>query len=158
MHVKVDIGARATLRDLQKIKKAIDAAAFKSWSRSTRAALMFMKRNGYFDRTGELTRSMRQESTRTGYLRFKSKVSANARYALWVDQPTRAHDIVARRAPFLVFFWAAPKGPNQVVFFRKVRHPGTRGALFSDMTRKHMVGRFQVSTQVAVDAAITRAN
>ena len=154
MYVRVDIKAGNALRDLRNLKAAIDKAAYKAWVDTTREALTFMKRNGYFDRTGLLTRSMKSETVRSGYLGFRSMLSANATYALWVDQPTRAHDIDARRAPFLVFFWPAPKGPNAVVFFKHVRHPGTKGAMFSNKTSKRMFGRFRASTQGAVDATV----
>ena len=140
---------------LQRVKPAIDAAVARSWVNSTTVARKFMQNNGYISRTGRLTDSMREGATvRRGFLQYRSDVSANAPYALFVDQPTRPHEIRARRGPFLVFFWGPPKGPGATIFARKVNHPGTRGALFSDMTAKHMVGRFQVSAQVAIDAAL----
>ena len=138
--------------DLVRTRNRIAAAGARSWLAATKTALRFMQRNGYFDRTGTLTKSMRYTFVSTGFLQFRSEVIASASYALFVDQPTRPHEIVARRAPFLRFYWGPPKGPGAVVFFKKVQHPGTRGALFSDMTRKHMIGRFQVGTQVAIDA------
>ena len=154
IRIKVETD-QATQWLLQRVKPAIDAAALRSWVDSTTVARKFMQNNGYISRTGRLTESMREGPTvRRGFLQYRSDVSANASYALFVDQPTKAHEIKARRAPFLVFFWGPPKGPGATIFARKVWHPGTRGALFTDMTAKHMVGRFQVSAQVAIDAAL----
>ena len=150
--IRVTAETAAAQEDLVRTRNRVGAAAAKSWANSTKVALRFMQRNGYMDRTGTLTKSMSSDFQSQGFLRFTSEVVADADYALFVDQPTRPHTIVARRAPFLRFFWGPPKGPGAVVFFRKVEHPGTRGALFSDMTRKHMIGRFQVSAQVAIDA------
>lgn len=156
--VQVNVGTSEALRSLKRVQQQIDSSALNSWKNSTEVALRFMKHNGYIDRTGQLTKSMKLGTIkRAGFLSFRSSVRAEAKYALFVDQPTKPHDIVARRAPLLVFFWGPPNGPGHVVGFRKVKHPGTRGALFSDMTAKHMVGRFQVATQVAIDAAITRS-
>ncbi len=159
MNVRVEVETEAAVQWLlQSAKHGIDAAVARSWQQSTSVAHKFMRNNGYISRTGRLTDSMREGRTiRRGFLEYQSDVSANSSYSLYVDQPTMPHEIRARRAPFLVFFWGPPKGPGHTVFFRKVNHPGTRGALFSDMTAKHMVGRFQVSTQVAIDAAIGRA-
>jgi len=155
--IKVTAETQAAQDDLLKTKIAIDHAVAKSWKNSTQVALRFMKHNGYFDRTGKLTKSMSLRFKTMGFLRIQSQVRADAHYALWVDQPTKPHPIDAKYAPFLVFFWGPPKGPGHVIFAKHVDHPGTRGALFSDNTRKHMLGRFQVSTQQAIDAVLTGA-
>ena len=138
-------------RDFIGTKHRIDAGAFAEWQRATLTALTFMRRNGYRDRTGVLSASMRSDVQYEGPLRYRSRVGAYAKYALFVDQPTRAHEIRARRAPNLVFWWEK----MGVLFVgKRVMHPGTKGALFSEMTAKHMIGRFQVGTQVAVDRAV----
>lgn len=44
-------------------------------------------------------------------------------YSLYVHEGTKPHEIRAKYAPMLVFFW--PK-VGRVVHFKKVNHPGTR--------------------------------
>lgn len=51
-------------------------------------------------------------------------------YAWWVEEGTPPHDIVARNASALAFYWAnGPDGPG-TYFFRKIKHPGTKGVHF----------------------------
>lgn len=45
------------------------------------------------------------------------------RYAAAIDQGARPHDIIARRSPLLVFFWAKR---GRWVRARRVKHPGNR--------------------------------
>lgn len=51
------------------------------------------------------------------------KVGTDVPYALYVNEGTKPHEIKAKNAPFLVFFW--PK-VGHVVYFKRVWHPGTR--------------------------------
>lgn len=44
-------------------------------------------------------------------------------YTLFVDQGAKPHKIVAKNAPYLVFFW--PK-VGRVVHFKSVNHPGNK--------------------------------
>lgn len=49
------------------------------------------------------------------------------RYATWYDQGTRPHQIRARNATVLSFYWAKAGG---MVAFPKVNHPGTKPTRF----------------------------
>lgn len=46
-----------------------------------------------------------------------------ADYGLYVIGGTRPHPIVARRKPFLVFYW---EKTGRVMYLKRVRHPGTK--------------------------------
>lgn len=51
-------------------------------------------------------------------------------YAYYVHEGTPPHDIRARNASVLAFFWAnGPDGPG-TYFFREVHHPGTKANRF----------------------------
>lgn len=77
-------------------------------------------------RTGNLRSSITHQTTIEGN-RVRLSVSANARYARFVEYGTRPHVIRARRSPVLSFFW--PKVGRQV-FFKQVNHPGSAGRFF----------------------------
>jgi len=51
------------------------------------------------------------------------QVGTDVPYALYVHEGTKPHEIKAKNAPFLVFFW--PK-VGKVVYFKRVWHPGTK--------------------------------
>ncbi len=56
------------------------------------------------------------------------------RYFPFIENDTEPHSIEAVRAKSLRFFWGAgPAGPG-VYFFRKVQHPGTKGAHHAERT------------------------
>ena len=77
------------------------------------------------NRTGTLRASIQYENTNTSDAlgEFRSKVTAGARYATFVEAGTRPHMIVGN--PMLTFVW---KGVR--VHFRYVRHPGTKPTYF----------------------------
>jgi hypothetical protein len=54
---------------------------------------------------------------------FAVEVGTADPVGLWHHEGTKPHPIRARRAPFLVFFWAKV---GRVVKFRSVNHPGTK--------------------------------
>lgn len=100
-------------------------------------------------RTGILSNSVTAIRTPTGFT-----VGPTAEYAVFVDQPTRPHDIYPRTARALAFASAGGVitrstttghvrskftfgGKTTIggaVFARHVRHPGTRGLFFVDAT------------------------
>lgn len=126
---KVEVEAAEFVQYMGQMAKALDAACYTAWVRQTDKAAEYMRANGYKDRTGALSKSMRGVASRQGAFQYRAVVSANERYALWVDQPTRAHIIKPKRRGYpLRFFWAKV---GRYVSFMRVRHPGTRGAHFS---------------------------
>jgi hypothetical protein len=66
----------------------------------------------------------------------KIRIANAARHAKWLEHGTRAHVIRARRARYLRFFW---RKLGRVVYFKSVRHPGTRPYRFLYLAT-HAVG------------------
>lgn len=79
-----------------------------------------------------------RRGVRTRVLKLKSgvklRVTNVAKTARWLEFGTRPHTITARRKRFLSFFWAKAGGR---VFFKKVRHPGTKPYRFMQAAAKH---------------------
>lgn len=99
--------------------------------------------NDFKDRTGKLRASIvRIERNRWHFL-----VRAGAKHAAFIENGTRPHPIVARRARFLRFQVA-----GTTYFRRRVQHPGTVARHFMRDARDHAeahIGRF-------VQAGMTR--
>lgn len=64
------------------------------------------------------------------------KVFSSLNYAIPVELGTKPHDIVAKRGRALSFVW----GGNQVAF-KRVRHPGTKGAFMFTRTMEKQAGQ-----------------
>lgn len=66
------------------------------------------------------------EDTNTKIIGRVTTVSTSEPYMLpaWLEDGTKAHDIVARNAPVLSFFWARI---GRQAFFPRVHHPGFAG-------------------------------
>ncbi|ADX31945.1 tail component [Tsukamurella phage TPA2] len=88
-------------------------------------------------KTGNLGRSIREEQVKpTGPFRVTGGVSADAPYARYVHDGTRAHIITPRNGQFLAF----PGRSGQTVFARSVRHPGTKARPFLVNAAERVVG------------------
>lgn len=100
------------------------------------------------NRTG---RTLRSFSVRASGM--TATVESRDKIAHFLNVGTKAHDIVARRAPALVFYWAKAGG---VVRFKKVRHPGTRATRFEHI--ETAIGEPQLSAKAdqAAERAIER--
>ena len=73
-------------------------------------------------RTGKLKQSI--QTKRGKWKRgIEFKTGSDVDYALYVHEGTKPHEIKAKNAPYLVFYW--PK-VGKVVHFKRVWHPGTR--------------------------------
>lgn len=69
-----------------------------------------------------------RDNTTTSPRRLNVAVAVAVEYASFTIEDTQPHEIAARRAGALRFFW--PKvGPPQPRFFQKVQHPGTSGTI-----------------------------
>lgn len=125
-------------------------AAFRDWSRQAaqvvRAAMVnYIRENQQsYGRTGTLSNSVTTESDDKGF-----RVYPTVDYAVFVDQPTRPHEIRPVRAQALAFpmpggrlattrggqhLTAYRAGSRELMtdvrFARVVHHPGTRGMFF----------------------------
>lgn len=76
-------------------------------------------------RTGTLRASLRMVMmVRRTYV--QGRVETSIKYATYVHEGTKAHNIQARRKQYLKFLAA----PGEVIFRKMVRHPGTRARPF----------------------------
>lgn len=83
-----------------------------------------------------------------------STVTSTYKIAHFLNVGTRAHDIVASKAPMLVFYWAKAGG---IVRFKKVRHPGTKPtALVAKETFRGLADLLE-KTDATRDKAIDRS-
>lgn len=74
-------------------------------------------------------------------------------FAIAVHQGARPHEIRARRAPRLVFFW--PK-VGRVVAFKKVDHPGNKAMPFLETPRRYGETRLVVRMLDLVGTVVRR--
>jgi len=69
-----------------------------------------------------------RDSIRVNPIPFGLEVEVPTDYASYTIEDTQPHEIAARRASALRFFWPAV-GPPQPRFFQRVQHPGTSGTI-----------------------------
>jgi hypothetical protein len=139
------------LADWIGLEVSIGQAAYGGLREATNEAAEATTQHGYKNRTGTLTTSRVVHANRTGSMQWASTITWYAGYAKFVDEATKAHAIVAKKAKMLRFY---DKGGN-VVFRRRVWHPGTKGAGFSNMAAMHLAFDAPEQIQQSVDAAIT---
>jgi len=156
--MRIIIDGRQTANDLHGLRREMSGAVAREWDRLSDEAADFMRGTGsqgrFFNRTGRLRSSMRGSSSNSRMFNFFAKVEATAPYALFVDEGTRAHVIVPRNAPRLVFFWARV---NRWVYATKVKHPGTTGRFFSRRTQRAFIRPFHDRSQAAIDRVAGRS-
>lgn len=146
----VHVESRDFVAWLEHVEKSIENQVVGTASALAQEAGQQMNQHGYQNRTGKLTASMHWRTARTGGMGFLSIVEIGAPYAVFVDLPTKAHKIEARRAPMLVFFWRGEWHRRKSVW-----HPGTRGAHFSTRAADFYRNVCSIRFQRAVDSAIT---
>lgn len=86
------------------------------------------RRHTFKNRTGALEKSVEGKAFGWvgGGVKYEGEIRAGARHASFVENPTKPHVIVVRRAKWL--HWEEPQGDHH--FAKRVRHPGTRGQPF----------------------------
>lgn len=95
-------------------------------------------RTGISFAKGELASNIIIEQTNFGP-DLQIKVVANSPHAVFVHGGTRPHDINARLAPEMIFFWHKV---GRTVFRKHVRHPGTRAVPFLRDALESIMSRF----------------
>lgn len=155
--MRVEIDGQQTANDLHRLRREMSDAVAREWDRLSDEGADFMRGPGsqgrFFSRTGRLRSSMRGSSKHLGLFRLRANIDATAPYALFVDEGTRAHVIVPRNAPRLVFFWARV---GKWVAAKKVNHPGTTGRFFSKRTIRAFIRPFHKRSQAAIDRVAGR--
>lgn len=136
----------ALMRDL---KVALDK---QSEHAAEEAKLHVWQAGNFKHRTRNLARS-----TETRIVRSKNgriiRVKNKATYATIVEKGSKPHTIQARRKKFLRFVVN-----GQVVFRRKVRHPGTRPTWFLKKATKHAFMQFDDGFKSAVKRMTAKFN
>lgn len=155
--MRIEIDGKQTANDLHRLRGEMSQAVARTWDALSGEAADFMREPGrefrFFNRTGRLRASMRGRSWSPGLFRFRADVTATAPYALFVDEGTRAHVILPRNAPRLVFFWARM---GKWVAAKKVNHPGTTGRFFGKRTARAFMRPFVERSQAAIDRVAGR--
>jgi hypothetical protein len=139
------------LADWIGLEVGIGEAAYTGLRSELNEAAEATTQHNYRNRTGALTMSRLTSGHRSGSMQWTGEITWHASYAKFVDEPTKAHAIVARKAKMLRFY---DKSGN-VVFRRSVWHPGTKGSGFSDMARMHLSFGLPEAVQSSVDSAIS---
>ncbi len=124
------IDGAALARDLTRIANAVPSEARAALRAASDVAYRSATKTRLFKDRGRGARSLRGSIRKGVNGPLDVFVIASAKHAVYVEEDTRPHAIVARRAPFLVF---RVKGK----WFRKkrVKHPGTTGKHFMRIAR-----------------------
>lgn len=109
--------ANETIRELERGIERVTATAAQEGADEARKVGQFQ------DRTGQLRRNIAAFRVSGGPRQSSWEVLAATPYAQFVEAGTKPHQIHARSAPYLVFYW--PK-VGRVVRFTRVNHPGSR--------------------------------
>lgn len=80
-------------------------------------------------------------------------VESRDKVARFLDTGTRAHPIVARRAPQLVFYWARM---GRMFYGKRVNHPGTKATAFIEKERWRGMSDLAKKVDYATSAAVLR--
>ena len=80
-------------------------------------------------------------------------VSNTDRKARWLEHGTRAHVIRPRRARYLRFYW---RKFERIVYFKSVRHPGTRAYRFLYLATHAVGDRVRLKIQGGMRRAAKR--
>ena len=114
------------------------------------AALHARQTTTFKDRTGNLRNSI-QRGQRATWAHFVKAGGPGARYALFIEAGSKPHEIKARRAKFLRF-----EQNGQIVFRKRVFHPGTKPARFMQSARNAAEALATQTIESALNSAINR--
>ncbi len=135
--------------DMKALLTDIDDRGYTAFVRSVKEAEESTNEHGYQNRTGKLQASRGYRAYRQGRLGWAGEIKWRAPYAQWVDSPTKAHAIAAKKAKMLRWY-----SYGQPVFRRRVWHPGTSGAGFSKHAAEQFELRATSTIQEGVDSAV----
>lgn len=105
------------------------------------------------NRTGATRKTFRVLAASTSDGASSTVTSAN-KVATFLDKGTKAHEIRARRAPMLVFFWAKM---GRMFYGKKVNHPGTQATNFVAKEEFRGLPELLNRGDVAVESALRNA-
>lgn len=145
------IDATAFLASFKALEQKLHDYLHATWIDVIKRAEQRMYQHGYQNRTGRLTSSMKWAAGDRRAFGFWGTITIAAKYAVYVDRGTKPHDIHGN--PLLKFYW--PK-IGAWVALRKVKHPGTMGAGFSEHARQYVNVLGPKAMQAAVDEIARR--
>jgi hypothetical protein len=148
MFVRIETGP--FVQSFKQLEQRMGDEGFEAFWRATKDAKESQQEYGYQNKTGKLTDSMSFETTRKGAFSWAGEVKTSAKYALFVDKPTKAHWIFPKSEGHpLRFYWYKV---GAWVAFWHVKHPGTAGAGFSEHARQHFNVRAPAMIQRSLDS------
>ena len=102
----------------------------------------------YINRTGKMSASVQYTPSEMG-----GKVTASAKHAKFLDEGTKPHRILPRRAKMLRFVSRS----GSIVFARGVNHPGTKAINFSGKESEFVSVAFEDRMDRAAEEVVRRA-
>lgn len=149
MSFKVD--SNEALKDLARVQADMLASVRQVLGQLAALAAAHARATTTFkDKTGALRKSIRRDF-KGQWSHFVKVGGKDAPYAQWIEAGSRAHEIKARRARFLRF-----EQGGQVVFRKRVFHPGTKAARFMQSARDTAEGVATQHLETNINAAINR--
>lgn len=149
--MRIEVDTSAFEADIKSLLADIGSDGFEAFRKAASDAAESTTEHNYKNRTGHLTDSRETLCFRTGTLGWQGKIEWRAKYAKFVDEPTKAHAIVAKKAKFLRFYVG-----GEPVFRKRVWHPGTAGSRFSNMAALTFAFEAPGKIQAGVDTAISK--
>lgn len=141
----------AALKDLARVQADMLASVRQVLGQLAALAVAHAKSTTAFkDRSGSLRNSITRGEKSTWAL-FVKAGGKDAPYAQFIEAGSRAHEIKARRANFLRF-----EQGGQVVFRKRVFHPGTKPGRFMQSARDAAEGVATQFLEAGINAAINR--
>lgn len=141
----------AALKDLARVQADMLASVRQVLGQLAALAVSHARSTTTFkDRTGALRNSITRGEKGTWAL-FVKAGGKDAPYAQFIEAGSRAHEIKARRARFLRF-----EQNGQVVFRKRVFHPGTKPTRFMQSARDASEGVAAQYLEAGLNAAINR--
>ncbi|MFA4900963.1 MAG: hypothetical protein WC563_15700 [Brevundimonas sp.] len=144
----ISFDSRAFEADLAALAQDMEREALQATKAIVKDAADATNEFGYKNRTGNLTRFRITPVFQSGG-RIEGKIAWLAPYALWVDEDTVAHPIVAKPGKMLRFYIN-----GNVVFRKRVWHPGTHGKHFSIRATDFFRNVGSERLQAGIDSAI----
>lgn len=146
-----NVDSDAALKDLARVQADMLASVRQVLGQLAALAAAHARATTTFkDRTGSLRKSIVRGEKGT-WAQFVKAGGKDAPYAQWIEAGSRAHEIKARRARFLRF-----EQNGQVVFRKRVFHPGTKPARFMQSARDTAEGVANQYLEAGINAAINR--
>lgn len=146
-----NVDSDAALKDLARVQADMLAAARQVLGQLAALAAAHARSTTTFkDQTGALRKSIVRGEKGTWAL-FVKAGGRDAPYAQWIEAGSKEHEIKARRARFLRF-----EQNGQVVFRKRVFHPGTKAARFMQSARDTSEGVANQYLEAGINAAINR--